>query len=352
MGEMCVSKHHPHHATIAPVATGKSRPLWSVMIPTYNCAGYLRETLTSVLAQDPGPEAMQIEVVDDCSTQDDPAAVVAEIGRGRVGFYRQPRNVGHIANFDTCLQRSRGCLVHLLHGDDSVMPGFYVAMARPFAAYPEIGAAFCRQIYMQADGNWSFVSALWQPRSGFLQNQVELVATQQPIIPPALVVRRDVYERLGGFDQRLASCAEDWEMNLRIAAFYPIWYEAEPLALYRMMRTASLTSRAIRDGQNIRDARQAIAIYREYLPQAALTAGMVNKAHALAGRWALELAALLLAGGDVSAALVQTREALKCRRTVRMLLCILRLYAQAGIHRIRQSLRAASLRRPTLDAKL
>src|SRR5262245_33451371 len=101
--------------TIVPLADGEPRPLWSVMIPTYNCAAYLRDALKSVLLQDPGPEVMQIEVVDDFSTQDDPAAVVAEVGKGRVGFYRQRQNVGHTTNFNTCIQRSRGELVHLLH---------------------------------------------------------------------------------------------------------------------------------------------------------------------------------------------------------------------------------------------
>src|SRR5262249_49179546 len=52
---------------IPPVPDGIARPLWSVMIPTFNCASYLRETLRSVLTQDPGRDVMQIEVVDDCS---------------------------------------------------------------------------------------------------------------------------------------------------------------------------------------------------------------------------------------------------------------------------------------------
>jgi hypothetical protein len=39
---------------IAPVRAGKERPLWSVMIPTYDSGKYLADTLRSVLAQDPG----------------------------------------------------------------------------------------------------------------------------------------------------------------------------------------------------------------------------------------------------------------------------------------------------------
>ena len=114
-----------YRAEIPPVSEGTNRPLWSVMIPTYHCACFLRQTLESVLSQDPGPDLMQIEVVDDGSTLDDPGAVVAAVGRGRVGFYRQPQNVGHTKNFETCLRRSRGKVVHLLHGDDYVLPGFY-----------------------------------------------------------------------------------------------------------------------------------------------------------------------------------------------------------------------------------
>jgi glycosyltransferase involved in cell wall biosynthesis len=84
------------------------------MIPPYNSARYLRESLASVLDQDLGLDVMQIEVVDDHSTQDDPAVIVEELGRGRVGFYRQRENVGQVRNYETCLNRSRGKLIHML----------------------------------------------------------------------------------------------------------------------------------------------------------------------------------------------------------------------------------------------
>ncbi len=66
------------YPSVDPVSQETVRPFWSVMIPTFNCAAYLAQTLRSVLSQDPGPQEMQIEVIDDVSTRDDPEAVVRE----------------------------------------------------------------------------------------------------------------------------------------------------------------------------------------------------------------------------------------------------------------------------------
>ena len=70
-----------YHLKLPQLALDVKRPLWSVLIPTHNCAHYLRETLHSVLAQDPGEALMEIIVVDDHSTKDDPEAVVKEFGK-------------------------------------------------------------------------------------------------------------------------------------------------------------------------------------------------------------------------------------------------------------------------------
>jgi glycosyltransferase involved in cell wall biosynthesis len=299
-----------YRATIRPVAEGTPHPLWSVMIPTYNCANYLRETLASVLAQDPGADVMQIEVVDDCSTKDDPQAIVEELGRGRVSFYRQPENVGYIRNFETCLQRSRGKLIHLLHGDDCVRDGFYRKLQRGFEENPEVGAAFCRHIHMDERGHWAQISWLEQLESGILSNWLERIAVQQRIQTPSIVVRRDVYERLGGFDRRMTCWGEDWEMWVRIAAHYAVWYEVEPLALYRKAST-SLTGNSVRTGKNIQDFRKAVSMVREYLPS-----DSANKLAKTALRnyafYALNSAKELLSTGDSYAARNQLKEALVC----------------------------------------
>jgi glycosyltransferase involved in cell wall biosynthesis len=208
---------------------------------------------------------MQIEVVDDHSTKDDPEAVVRELAGDRVSFYRQPQNVGHVKNFNTCLQRSRGKLIHLLHGDDGVRNGFYQKMQKAFDAQPNIGAAFCRQIYMDENGHWKSLSSLEQPDNGVIENWLEKIAVINRLQPPSIVIQRCVYEKLGGFDSRILSIGEDWEMWVRIAAYYPVWYEVEPLPLYRV-HSSSLTGRGMQTGQNIQDFQQAIEITRSYLP--------------------------------------------------------------------------------------
>jgi glycosyltransferase involved in cell wall biosynthesis len=274
------------------------------MIPTHNCAHFLRETLASVLAQDPGPHAMQIEVVDDGSV-DDPRAVVEELGRGRVTFFRQPENVGHVRNFDTCLLRSCGELVHLLHGDDRVLPGFYAAMEPAFREDAEIGAAFCRGVFMTERGHWVAFSRIERRDAGVIDNWLDIIAASQRLITPAVVVRRAVYERLGGFDRRLA-WSEDWEMWVRIAAHYPVWFEPRVLAEYRM-HPASSSGRNARTGENIRDTRRAIRVIRSSLPPADAER-LSPRAEAWCADLALDMAKRAVRARDWRTALVQLRE--------------------------------------------
>lgn len=318
-----------YRSPIPPLPDGENRPLWSVMIPTYNCAQYLSETLQRVLAQDPGENVMQIEVVDDCS-QDNPQAIVEALGKGRVLFYQQPQNMGHIVNFATCLQRSRGKLVHLLHGDDYVLDGFYQKMEQAFVTKPEIGAAFCRQIFINEQGETQSLSELEQAESGILNNWLEQLALEQRIMTPSIVVRRDVYETLGGFDRRLV-CSEDWEMWVRIAANYPIWYEVDPLAAYRMHLNSN-TGRHIRSGEDMRYTREAIMLFQAYLPPETATQ-ITRKARKTYAFSALRMAKFLIAKGDLRAALVQIREALQLSFSYPVIAQLIRLIVQSTVNR-------------------
>jgi len=251
-------------ASFAPIPSGIPRPRWSVMIPTYNCAHFLRTALESVLAQDPGPGLMQIEVVDDASN-DDPASVVEAVGRGRVTFHRQASNRGQISNLSACVERARGEIVHILHGDDYVLPGYYEALERGFASSPRVGAAFCRWKIVDAGGEDVTVAKPEQADAGIVEDALAHLASEQRIVTPAIAVRREVWERLGGFDSRLR-CAEDWEMWVRIAARYDVWYEPRLLAAYRR-HDSSNTSANTRNAEELRYSGMAIEMFAPLLPR-------------------------------------------------------------------------------------
>ena len=316
-----------YRALVPPVLPEIARPLWSVMIPAFNCAGYLRETLRGVLAQDCGPEAMQIEVIDDYSA-DDPQAVVQDIGRGRVTFHRQASNVGITQNFHTCIARAHGRLVHLLHGDDYVLDGFYAKMGQAFVRRPDIGAAFCRHFFVNSQGDKQAVSDLEQPASGILDNWLERLASEQRIMTPSIVVRREVYETLGAFDSRLI-CAEDWEMWVRIAAHYPVWYEVAPLAAYRMHKNSN-TGRHLHTAEDIRYTRMAIEMFTPYLPanRAESISRRARETYALS---AIDSAHAFWSTQDKSGAAAQLREALKLSHSPKVIAALARFFLRRPV---------------------
>jgi glycosyltransferase involved in cell wall biosynthesis len=130
------------------------------MIPTYNPrAEYLEETLSSVLQQDPGPDRMQIEVIDDGSTDRTASEITRRVGAGRVTFHGEPQNRGLANTWNRCLERARGDWVHILHQDDFVVPGFYDRL-RKGAEQSDAGALFCRCVTVNSTGHWLGTSEL------------------------------------------------------------------------------------------------------------------------------------------------------------------------------------------------
>jgi glycosyltransferase involved in cell wall biosynthesis len=315
----------PQAPEIQPVPASTARPRWSVMIPTYNCARFLEEALASVLAQDVGPGKMQVEVVDDAS-RDDAQSVVARIGGRRVEFHRQPRNLGVSRNLNDCIRRSRGEIVHILHGDDAVLPGFYAAMDRAFHEHPGLGAAFCRQIFVDTHGHRQGLSPLERENAGVLADAAPYLAAEQRIMTPSICVRRAVYERLGGFLESLV-CAEDWEMWVRVAASYSIWYEPQPLAMYRM-HDDSNTGRHVRTGEDTVYTAQAIEIIARHLPFDRAGA-VAARARATYASSALAIAEKAFANGDTGTAAAQLSGAISLSRAPRVLVAAAASVARA-----------------------
>ncbi len=150
----------------------QNRPCWSVMIPIYNPnRDHLQTALKSVLDQGLAPGRMEIQLVDDCSTTPLPEDWIRSVGRGRVTMHRNPQNLGLARTWNTCIEQARGEVIHLLHQDDYVLPGFYEALEPGFAD-PSVGAAFCRHAYVDHLGNSTGESELNPTRPRFFRPEI------------------------------------------------------------------------------------------------------------------------------------------------------------------------------------
>jgi glycosyltransferase involved in cell wall biosynthesis len=199
-----------------------------VVIPTYNRAKLLRVALESVLSQTVLPS--EVVVVDDGST-DDTSEVVNEIARSSEGRVRLL--VGPHRN-ERGKARNRGVeatgtpFVAFLDSDDVWLPSRLETQLRAWASTPSAGFGFCNvQVFDEAEPSWDSPH-LTGDYNGYILGDIleEPRATSS-----TLIVRRDAFERVGGFSDLRAN--EDYELTLRLAQQYEATYVPDVLVWLR-----------------------------------------------------------------------------------------------------------------------
>jgi glycosyltransferase involved in cell wall biosynthesis len=310
----------------APLAADSGRPFWSVMIPTYRPnRDFLRQALAGVLAQDPGSAEMEIAIVDDGSPNFDPDDVRDSSMRRRVNCVRREHG-GIGENWNACIREARGHWVHILHQDDLVLPGFYARLRAGFETVPGVGAAFCRDVVIDDQGATKWRQVRIRETPGIVDDWVEHLFVALHLRAPALVVRRQVYEALGGFRLDL-DYALDWDMWKRIAAAYSLWYEPEVLACYRRHH-ASASFWHMRSGENIAQIGRSIELSHGALPPA-IAADVTRRTRRNYTRYAVESAWRTLMDGDVASSWAQVRAARRISSTAAVALEIGRFLPRA-----------------------
>jgi GT2 family glycosyltransferase len=273
----------------------------------HNCADYLARALPEVVSQLADRDDAEIIVVDDASS-DNPKQVVDQLGRGWVRYRPNPGHLGAVGTFNRCLALATGELVHLLHGDDAVLPGFYTAMEQALAE-PTVVAAVCRVRDVDGHNRPLYATRSYRKGTGIWTNALEAFAVSNRVRAPGIVVRRAAYERVGGYRSDLPHAA-DWDMWTRLAGQGPIVFVDEVLAVYRRHNTSDSWPR-IRTGVNVRERVTAIGVVSAYIApnRRALT---TRKALAYALVFAARTALSLVKAGEWSAAGRQVYEAVRC----------------------------------------
>jgi len=277
-----------------------ARPLWSVMIPTYNPrADYLEQSLSSVLAQDLGPARMQIQVVDDCSTRVDVASAVKSIAGERVAFSKNVTNLGLAGCWNSCIERSRGMWVHILHQDDYILTGFYERLEEVAHAHPDVRLIAARSFFIDEDRVINGVTS----RLRNLEDNgrsVDDFFYGTPIQCSGVAVRREFYERYGGFRPDLTFTL-DCEMWARIIGLCGGVVIPDILAAYRGS-PGNESSRLARSGEALDDIMRKNRLFEERY-----TAFDVKKANRSICRWAISQAEHFAKVGDQDAAQANLR---------------------------------------------
>jgi glycosyltransferase involved in cell wall biosynthesis len=210
-------------------------PLVTVIVPCFDAEAYLREALDSILDQT--YPHVEVLCMDDAST-DRTAEILAEYG-GRVVHHRQERNRGIYDNVDDGIAVAHGELIATYHADDVYLPTIVERQVDFLQRHPEAGAVFASDILVDADNVEYGRLSLPPELSGgapipfaVLFNSI-LTRKNRYLVCPTAMVRRSVYEEIGGYRQDLFRNSADLDCWIRIAERWPIGILEEHLIRYR-----------------------------------------------------------------------------------------------------------------------
>jgi GT2 family glycosyltransferase/glycosyltransferase involved in cell wall biosynthesis len=212
-------------------------PRVSLVIPVYN---QFRHTLACLrsLAAHPGTVSFETIVVDDASNDETPARL-AEIGG--IVVLRNRENLGFIGTCNAGAQRARGEYIVFLNNDTAVQPGWLEALLDTFAQHADCGLAGAKLVY--PDGRLQEAGGIvFNDGSGWNYGRGD-----DPADPAynylreadycsgaAIMLRRELFERLGGFDLRYRPAYyEDTDLAFQVrAAGLRVYYQPRAVVVH------------------------------------------------------------------------------------------------------------------------
>jgi glycosyltransferase involved in cell wall biosynthesis len=210
------------------------RPLVSVVVPVFNGERYLRESLDSIVGQTyPRTEVL---VMDDTST--DATRGIIESYGDRVRAYRQPVNRGIYGNTNDGIAMASGQYIGVYHADDIYDPHIVEHELAFLERYPEAGAVFCQDIFIDREGReFGRLTLPTEIRGGqpldFPVIFNGILTHRNRFLPcPSAMVRASVYRDVGTYRGEYGIAA-DLEMWVRIARKHAIAILEEYLFRYR-----------------------------------------------------------------------------------------------------------------------
>lgn len=212
----------------------QTTPLISVIVPCYNYAAYVGETVRSVLAQE--HESFELIVVDDGSSDESVEVIKNAIARWqptsrvqRVELVCQ-RNAGVSAALNTGLLKANGRFIATFDADDVMPAGRLGVQADYLLKHPEVGCLGGGAVRISETGK--LLPKKDKKRSIRRYNFAQALADALVVGGNIAIFRREAIDLVGGYDPEIK--IQDFQMTLKVAhAGYAIDILPQIVTLYR-----------------------------------------------------------------------------------------------------------------------
>lgn len=192
----------------------------SVIIPTYNRAIKVARAISSVLYQT--FRDYELTVVDDGS--DDGTSAVLSQFRRHITCLAHPENRGVSAARNTGIRASEGSLIAFLDSDDYWLPEKLAAQVTFFQKNPDALICQTQELWIRRGRRVNPGERHLKPSGDIFEPSLKLCL----VSPSAVMVRRELLDEVGLFDETLPAC-EDYDLWLRLSCKYPIHLIETPL---------------------------------------------------------------------------------------------------------------------------
>lgn len=187
-------------------------PKVTAIIPCFNREKFIGEAVQSVLDQT--YSNIETLVIDDGCT-DSSRAVLDTFGdRIRVLEHPGRQNRGQSAGINLALSQSQSDYVAILDSDDRWLPDKIAEQVEYLEAHPDVGLVYGRGEAVDENGRHLFY--IHGPDHRETSDPHRVLLDCYFLLPNNSLVRRSVFEQVGGFDETLRS-AQDHDMAIRVA---------------------------------------------------------------------------------------------------------------------------------------
>ena len=201
----------------------------SIIIPVFNQVEYTRQCLDALI-RNTSDELYEVIIVDNASTDETEGYLVeaqrSKLKAERLKIIRNEENLGFAKACNQGAEQANGEYVVFLNNDTKVHPQWLYEMIKCAKVSPNIGVVGAKLLYPDDTIQHAGIAIADSPHPIFPYHihhkkpsdtpEVNLVNEYQAVTGACMLVRQDLFRKLGGFDEKYINGYEDVDLCFRV----------------------------------------------------------------------------------------------------------------------------------------